>query len=379
LLLFGVVNGPGAPSDLLVDELLDLEAGVDVVDVDAKNEPFTLRARLLYTCGNTNKNDEQFVQHEQPYRSTPYIHVLLLGPQCIKSSTTCSSRWKTIASSVGFNAVICRMTHNFAAPEVNMIGVFRLFTHSQYLLSEHQHSLADLLAQTKLGREFAARHRSAPTFNVLSSPAVQLHDSSKRGEVELTALEYEYVRGLARSAIPDYDSVCNQFQTQRLVGSKRALATSADLVKWALVQPLSASQVALAAGPPLRAVRFFSATINGDRFGSADREAKRAVSRSRNSGIAVSGARLGKPALFGSIVHFLDCQFAGKPLVVARVRLHETMGQEARTRMHRVSFAHQLVGVQFEYVLASDVLHSVAFAEQSKGTKVHWVIDCSRG
>lgn len=93
----------------------------------------------------------------------------------------------------------------------------------------------------------------------------------------------------------------------------------------------------------------------------------------------MSGERLGKRELFGQVIDFLDCSFAGHELHIARVELFETLGREARTGLHRVSMAQRLQGVQFEFVLASEILSSVAFAEQDAATKRWWVIDCSRG
>jgi hypothetical protein len=321
------------------------------------------------------------------------FHLLLHVPDDLRYWGPCKSTWMygveryalrratcwSPACRCRFNAVIGRMIHNLSAPEVNMISVFRMYTHAQYLPVEYQQSLAAMLARTELGREFATRHLASPTLDFSSALPVLLQETSRRGQVTLSDSEYAHVRRLARTALPDYDGVCSRFEKDGLAAGRRALVSSADLAKWAMINSLSAADVALASGPPETAIRYFGASVKGERFGSVDRESKRAVCRSRNSGFAISGARLGKRALFGHAVDFLDFAFAAQSLVIARVRLYESMGQERRTRMHRVSMAQPLAGPSCEFVLASDFLHSVAFAEHVKETKVFWVIDCSRG
>ncbi len=281
---------------------------------------------------------------------------------------------------LSFNAIIGRMIHNLATPEVNMIGVFRMFTHAQYLPVEYQSSLSELLAKSEKGQAFASRYDTFAAAAGVAVPnkAVQLLATSRRGSLHLSDAEYSHVRSLARLAIPSYDALCSRFETLGLLGSKRALASSEDLAKWAMLEEQPAATVVLASGPPLTADRYFSAEVHRAKFGSAIREHKRAVCRSRNSNFGMSGSRLGKRELFGSCQEFLDCSFAGHQLVVARVHLSETLGREPRSGMHRVSSAQFLQGPRFELVLAAEISCSVAFAVQDAATKRWWVIDCSR-
>lgn len=286
------------------------------------------------------------------------------------------------ALSLSFNAVIGRMIHNLATPEINMVGVFRMYTHAQYLPLQYQSSLADLLNQNSRGKAFLDRYdpfssSAAAASAVATTP--RLLASSRRGAISLTGSEYAQIRILARRAISDYDGVCTSYENSAVTGSKVPLASSSDLGKWAMLQDMSAYGVKLANGPSPTVDRFLSAEVNRAKFGSAEREVKRSVSRSRNSGFAMSGAQLGRQDLFGVCSDFLDCSFAGHDLFVARVALYETLGREARSQLHRISTAQKLQGVQFEFVLISDFLGAVAFAEQDAATKRCWVLDCSRG
>ncbi len=271
------------------------------------------------------------------------------------------------------------MIHNLATPEVNMIGVFRMYTHAQYLPLEYQSSLSDLFNQNSLGKAFLARYDPFSSGAAASGTAAQLHASSRRGTVQLSDAEYEQLRKLARSAIEDYEAVCSGYERQGLTSSKRALESSEQLGAWAMQRNMSPYGVQLASGPPSTVDRFYSAEVNRAKFGSSEREDKRAVSRSRNSGFGMSGTKLGKSDLFGVCKDFLDCSFAGHQLLVARVALFETLGREGRTQLHRVSTAQPLQGVQFEFVLLSEFSRAVAFSQQDAATKRCWVIDCSRG
>lgn len=144
------------------------------------------------------------------------------------------------------------MIHNLASPEINMVGVFRMYTHSQYLPQEYQSSLAELLSASSKGLAFLARHdpfsaRDAPT----DAKVVQLQATSRRSVVTLSGPEYECVRSLARICVDDFDGVCSHYEKKDLVGSKRPLASSQELVKFAMLERMSEYGVQLAGGPYL--------------------------------------------------------------------------------------------------------------------------------
>jgi hypothetical protein len=185
------------------------------------------------------------------------------------------------------NGELTRLIHNKTSPEVNLVRAHQLFAHRKYLPPEQESSIAAFMQQSPAGRRLVQRRQAERTrVSALSHRGVSFVSTSARGLVDLSNEELLHVRHLARRVLPAFDQLCSTYETYQLpAGVRRALPlSSADFVNWATQSELSSQEIAVAGGPPARAALFHAAQVNGVSYTGYEREAKRAVVKSRNSG-----------------------------------------------------------------------------------------------
>jgi hypothetical protein len=277
------------------------------------------------------------------------------------------------------NGQLSRLIQNRTHPETNLVYAFQLFSHRKYLSVELQREVDSFFNASAAGLRLLARRDKERALSAAKAQrGVVLKATSHRGSLDFPSEELLHVRGLVRTAIPAFAALCDRYETEgKLPGTRRQPATSQELSTWAQLQGMSAAEQLLALGPSRTAKRYLSAVINGFEFIGADRESKRKVLLSRNSGFQLHPtARESKTPTLGRVLHFAEVSVGPHLVPVARVELYESIGTEHRTQLHRVSFAAVLAGVRNQWVLASSLWAPVAFAEADAATKLQWVLPC---